>query len=569
MKKAQKLKIMAASLALSMFGCTIVKNSNFSHMLEYRENSIITFDEVDPTGIFFHKTVHDKITLHDIILTNSERDIVETDSLFYKQIVASIEEDSFPIQQLHIEENLSSAFLAPSITNVIMTHKNHSTYNSESNDIIWDKVVEIWIKNSEERVKLDQQYCQFAHSQNLYLELSVLEKEKIIFLSKQMQEFIYEVRQQLPNLDMKRIACQLEEMSFCYSEHSYPNALLVSDHFTLIFPRSFGALLDVEIMKKDLFHEFKHILATPCDDEVKNQLYFPSQTGIYTILDPEAKEDKEKRNAYTWYYLPFDWLFLEEAGAETFSSELVQQLPTTYSLERRMQQDMLLGISVLPYFDKNVFVKSSLLHNPIALLQQFPIPDIGDQEQWLYQNAKMIECYNILSSNQAFLNYILNIEEVKGYEHIFKRQNGTFGKDAQKILLSLEDSADLQLFRIFLINMINCDKQLELNDYIYLYQLMNMRIQIHRSSIFHYYGITIEDTYYQKKQAELKQSLIHSLEEQFHQDVSLEEHIDELSNCFSNEERQYYRQLWQETITEPIIHDKISLEKVLNYYLGD
>lgn len=566
--KTKNLKIMAAGLAISLIGCTIVKNSSFSHLLSFKETPVLSFDEVEPNSIYFHKTIHDTITLDDIILTNEERGIEENSSEEYQQIIESIEEDSFATQELHIEENLTKAFLSSSITNVTLNHQNHELYDSENNDIIWDKVLEIWIKNSEDRVNLDKQYKQFTHSESLYLDLSSLEIDKMQALVYQMQEFINQIKKEIPTLDMKRVACQLEEMSFCYTNHSYDNALLVSDNFTLLFPNNFGISLDIETMKKDLAHEFKHMIATPCEDEVKNQLYYPSQTGIYTL--------DSNYNNRMWYYLPFDWLFLEEAGAETYSSELLNQLPVTYQVERQFSQDMLYSISLAPNFDKDIFVKCSLLHNPIALLQQFPIPN-SDSQMWLYQNAQMIECYNILSNHQAFLNYILNIEEIEGYQNVFKRQQGVFPKQAQEILLSLEDTADLQLMRIFLVNLMNSNRDLTLGDYFYLYRLMELRIQNHREAVFTYYGITIEDISYQEHKQALFNYFIQYLNRKYsnittkqYQDYKIEE--SNLSNIFTDDERKYYATLKQETIgtsLQPSFKNVEPLDKILTYYLGE
>lgn len=566
--KVKNLKIMAAGLAISIIGCTMVKDSSFSHLFPFDEQPVITFEEVSPNSVYFHKTIHDTITLQDVILTNKERNIEENNSDEYQQIINSIEDTSFPIQQLHIEENLTSAFLSSSITHVTLKHQNHQLYDHDNNDIVWDKVLDIWVKNSEDRVKLDKQYQQFAHSQNLYLDLSMLENDKMQALVIQMRGFINRIRKEIPTLDMQRIACQLEEMSFCYTNHDYHNALLVSDDFTLLFPNTFGISFDTETMNKDLFHEFKHMIATPCIDEIKNQYYYPSQTGIYTL-------DTNQENRM-WYYLPFDWLFLEEAGAETFSSELVQQLPITYQTERQFSQDMLYSISLMPNFDKDIFVKCSLLHNPIALLQQFPIPNSNSKE-WLYQNAKMLECYNILSNDQALLNYILNIEELEDYQNTFKRQNGEFSSQAQEILLKLEDTADLQLLRIFLVNIMNSDRDLSLEDYLYFYQLMELRIQNHREAVFSYYGITMKDTWYQEQRQNLSDYFMTYLNKQFLKDVSLQYQyytIEEqsLSNAFTESEKRYYTTFVQTTLEEslnPIFKEKGPLDKILTYYLGE
>jgi len=562
MNKATKLKIMAAGLTISILGCAIVKNSPFSCISSYKDKTIITFDEVEPNSIFFHKTIRDTITLQDIILTMEERGIQENTSLQYQQIVDSIEEDSFAIQELHIEENLSSAFLSSSVTN-ISCHQNHTLYDSKNDTILWEKVGDIWIKNSEERVKLDKQYFMFSHSESLYLELTSLETDKIQTLVYQMQEFIAKTKEEIPNLNIQRVACQLEEMSFCYTNHTYNNVLLVSEDFTLLFPTAFGTNLDIPSMKKHLFHEFKHMIATPCEDEIKNQLYYPSQTGVYTL-------NSNHRNL--WYYLPFDWIFLEEAGAETFSSELVEQIPITYQTERQLQQDMLLSISFTPNFDKNIFVKCSLLHNPIALLQQFPIPN-SNQEKWLYQNAKMIECYNILSNHQAFLNYILNIEEKEEYQNIFKRQNGEFSKQAQEFILSLEDTADLQLMRIFLVNIMNSKRTLTQQDYYYFYHLMDMRIQNHRNAILGYYGITLENKDYFEKKEALLQNYIKYLNIKFQKDISwkYENNLEEyqLSTNFSEKEQIYYKELAQNITTSSTLSEKEPIDKILAYYLGE
>lgn len=566
--KTKNLKIMAAGLAISLIGCTIVKDSSFSRLLSFKETPVLSFDEVEPNSIYFHKTIHNTITLEDIILTNEERGIEENGSKEYRQIIESIEEDSFATQELHIEENLARAFLSSSVTNVTLNHQNHELYDSENDDIIWDKVLEIWIKNSEDRVNLDKQYKQFTHSESLYLDLSSLEVDKIQALVYQMQEFINQTKKEIPTLNMKRVACQLEEMSFCYTNHSYDNALLVSDNFTLLFPNNFGVALDIKAMKKDLCHEFKHMIATPCEDEVKNQLYYPSQTGVYTL--------DSNYNNRMWYYLPFDWLFLEEAGAETYSSELLSQSPITYQVERQFSQDMLYSISLAPNFDKDIFVKCSLLHNPIALLQQFPIPN-SDSQMWLYQNAQMIECYNILSNHQAFLNYILNIEEIEGYQNVFKRQQGVFPKQAQEILLSLEDTADLQLMRIFLVNLMNSNRDLTLGDYFYLYRLMELRIQNHREAVFTYYGITIEDISYQEHKQTLFNYFMKYLNKRYsnmtthqYQDYNIEN--SSLSAVFTEEERKYYTALKQETMEtalKPDFQNKEPLDKILTYYLGE
>lgn len=248
-------------------------------------------------------------------------------------------------------------------------------------------------------------------------------------------------------------------------------------------------------------------------------------------------------------YFPYNYSFLEEANAEKYSTSLLgvesnsnlEQICTVENIE--------LSLFLQPGFHLENFRKAAMLHNPIAIIQQFPV--LGDfryeQEKSFFAQLEMLESFNVVHN-------LVNFIEFSGIQAIEQEEEQSFEQ-----LAMLENYADLQMTRNFIWNLLNSERttkpDITLGDCYYLMKLFEKRLACQREMIAHKYqdfSIEWDDSLYLLEQegnlqyfcAYLKDMYYYSdyCEYGSYEDYQLE--TSTLSDAFTEEEKQYFSNLY-------------------------
>lgn len=86
---------------------------------------------------------------------------------------------------------------------------------------------------------------------------------------RQFREFLTLARKDNPSLDMRRLACSLEDYYICYRVPTVFDygVLAVTNPFHMAYPLWNGYYPDMVSMEETNYHEFYHLINLACPDE--------------------------------------------------------------------------------------------------------------------------------------------------------------------------------------------------------------------------------------------------------------------------------------------------------------
>ena len=482
MKKIKNLKVYMLLTTMLIGGCSHNQKDNASKVVE-------SYVIEEP---FFQKGTNHPITIEDIILTTSEKNIntknettQEIKDLLYNQLINNIVGKE-AVERLHIEELWEKVLLSNSVT-AKEEHTDLCLYIEETNSIHWEGLIDK-IKENTLRCMIDNdQYLQDYISHigkagiydGLYEGIEMLSDQDLQIWIEHLKEYTQKVQQDIPNLDIKRLACILSKVSVYYitvnpfdeNDIKYVGTDIEEpSSITMIYPVLQGHYPDMKKFKQHNFHEFKHLFTAACKDEKD-----------YLLLGTGIKISSNEN--HDGYYLPFGWDFIEESIAELYSNRLIGEKPKTYAQATFALHTLDFSNFLQKSYNPNNWISTSLLKNPIALLQQFPVPDEIDKEkekEWYLANLKMLECYNITQFSKGLIAYLEDYEAEFGDDLDIE--------DFLVSIIDLQNYADIQLNRNFIWNLItaneNREQKLSLEDSIALFQVFTTRIDIQRNLAF-------------------------------------------------------------------------------------
>ena len=413
----KRICICTLSFSLLLTGCRLVpstyNNKNIKNTTEYYskgEKVVISYD--------------------DVILTMYEKNIVSNTDIGKQYIKRyesiPIEYDSKWIDLLNINTNtLTNKY----VVNNINKHSNNKYYDKSNNTIKWDILVDKVYSNSLGKEKTTD-----------YIALSKAEIEIVL---SQMNEFLDIVKEDYPTFDVANLACKLNNLSLVYfyrEESDNAKASCVQDMIAIGMNPD-GTKPNLDRFKGLIFHEFKHLFCFCCNDEMKD--------SYYTAGGISSKEGYD-----------INLLFLEEALAEEYSSLKSDRDMTCYYNQYNVLNTLRLVLSLQDDYDENNFFKYQLLHNPIALLQQFPV---YDNEDIYYRNITMLECFNeLLMNSDSYQNSLnkyvtnrngINFVKQDAYQSLFNYSMCQLNRMFYSNLISLNEKYDVSLdYNLYLIN---------------------------------------------------------------------------------------------------------------------
>lgn len=545
------------------------ENKNLDEIVESEETEVCIvpevieikehYDEIDDNGAYFQKVVGEEVTLDDIILTSEERNIYEDSGLskLRNDMLNQIQneflhsEELITIDRLNVRKFAQDILLSSIATDKVIEHQYSTLYREESDDLDWDNLLDVLKKNNEEIIK--EQTEREEKGYELFIEIEKLTDEDLEIWISQFHTFMNKVREKIPNVDMKRLACTLENYSVCYEKANIFNigctATVTSDK--MLYPLWNEWYPNMEIFEETNYHEFCHLLSISCADE-KNEFFSFLGSGIKTSFLIINNEDFILKNYLkkgdASIYFPFSYTFLEESNAESFTSLLLEIDKNVYFDKLFMKNNLEFSLLLSPSYRLGNFEKAGILHNPIALIQQFPVlgTNTSDIQEYFFRELEMLESYNIINDLNRSANF--------NYD-IFKNNPDNYEEEVGNRVVILENYADLQMTRNFLWNL-GLSKSITkpdmtLDDCYYLMNLYFERLQKQREGIMKRYNIESIDTY---DYLESKENLVILFEnylksfyfDDFYHYGDIEYSLEEgnLSEAFTEEEKRYIYTLY-------------------------
>lgn len=547
------------TLTIATAGTSYIKKENE----QIEEQSLGVSDDNSMSldnGIFFQKVENEEVDLDDVVLNNTERNIIsyygaaeeleEALSNQLKNINLDPEEKQI-IEALNIRELMEDFLLSSNVTDKLENHHNSALYSEETDDILWDELFNTIKKNNIYKIYIEPTNKlideESETTENICYSYDALSDHDIKIWIKQFKEFVQELRKEATNFDMKRLACILEDYCVCgyYPNYSEVGTIAKTSKDSSIYPLWNSDYPDMKKFKKTNYHEFQHIISYYCEDE-KNSSGVPFGLS-FRFYETSYTEQKLKKYQENTHY-PFDYRFIEEALAEDFSTSLLETEPTTYKNNIFITNNLKLSLIFQKGFAINNFEQAEIFHNPIAFIQQFPI--LSNEKDWLITQLEMLECYNIINSKDLLKRFCFN------------KDQELMDENTKKVIICLENYADLQMTRNFLWNLANSKnttkKNITLEDCNHLVNLYKARLAMQRYSAAKLNGISLQElnnVSYKERENEIYILFNNYLENEycldyvFIGDKSHNLKDGELSNCFNNKEKEYFNNLITEIDT--------------------
>lgn len=511
------------------------------------ENNEFYRDQLSLNDLYFQKGIgQQEISLEEVILTETERRNMQTlalESLKEQLTNHLIETRNDPLQKMYLDELNVDLFLDSTFTSTIVGNKNfdhgkNALYLPEENDLDWDRLYRKILKNNTNYVLTNDQ-CRvrspFEKGSFLPIEknLEILTPEDLNNFIKDLRTVVDVKKQEVPNFDMARLACRLSDLVVCYDHRAPKGTAAGIQGNKLYYTVENDRYPDLKDYEQINYHESMHLLYNGCkhekNSEIKIATFGVEICGLYPTEIAQATANKVDQEHF---YLPYRWTFIEESLAEEASAPIANQLPTTYPEDRYVTENIKFSLLLSKEFDPDYIEQAALLHNPIAFIQQFPIPEEESERArtWLVSQLEMLECYNVVYQSQHKDLYDKSLKSLCILEDAFFED---FDRGA--IALRLENAADLQLTRNFIWNIAiakeNHIPQLSLEDSCSLMSLFEWRMREQREEHFLqrnlgvYHGLReemqIDSLGYEDRQEKLKSFFFQYLDSTFANDLDL------------------------------------------------
>jgi len=316
-------------------------------------------------------------------------------------------------------------------------HTYNSLYDSETNDIRWDKVaIKIWFNS------IEKNYFN-------YKPLSYTDVNYVVYLFK---DYLIKLKQDYPKIDIKEIACKLKTMNFYYDKDD----LGVYAHATrkyIVFNDSDENIKKFDPNSNTSIHEFFHVMCFSCTcDNKKNY----ETNGLDLVL---KNSDSENKDIYGIYYT-----FIEEASAERVMYHYTNNLPRVYNDYQKIIDNIEFVLSLNSNYNLDSYVESCLYNEPLKFIRRFPVGNENNKENFV-DNVRMLVIYDTLLRygypNDKVLNNIMN--------------RGNTPEEINESFFKLINYSQTQLTKLFFTNMIVLnEEQKNINNIEYYNYLINL-----------------------------------------------------------------------------------------------
>ena len=323
--KKNKICVFSTALVLFLSGCTTVgvdKKSSIEYSNEYG---------------YFVKDLKKDIGYDDVILTMEEKGVNQISQLGNDCILdisnIPVNVDLTWIDMLDINE---SSLLDNNVTNNVRKHRYRKYYNKKTNDIIWNKLIDVIYDNS---IKKEES-----------TDYIVLTKDEIKIVLLQMDEFTDYVVSKYTEFDMEELACKLQGVSFVYyNKNEEFDALAACSSDTIYWSlNDDGTKPDLNEFKDISIHEFKHFFCYECIDEREYNI------GLNSFITAGGVSNKNNNG--------INLRFLEESLAEDLSANYSSREKISYYNQDIVLNTLRYILSLQLDYDSENMIKYQLLH---------------------------------------------------------------------------------------------------------------------------------------------------------------------------------------------------------------
>ena len=457
------------AFSLLLTGCGVHMEDNKETQSVREGTSFFSEPSDSSDSLYFNRTYNSKLDYDGMILTLEEKGVENLSDQAKTAIKKVSFYNSTPynfswVELFRISDYYQAAYTNPNVATRVRNHQNGELYNVSKDSIYWDKLVDVIMTNSANRVKNDS-------------ELVALSSDDVKTIVKQFSAFSEDTKKEYPNYDMAHLACQLSSLSLAYRKNSDENSPLASTTYTSIewYLNENGEypILKTAIILND--HEFKHFLCSYCQDEINRgeNIYITPSGVIY--------------GSNTSLNLSF----IEEATAEEYAAQRNGKEAVTYYEKIAALNTLRFVLSLQDDYVPDGFLKYGLLQNPLAIVQQFPVLD--SQTYYFENNLKMLASYNACLSSAPY-TFVSGVESIPGYQNFYENL-----EQRKEVFSSLGTYASSELSRLFLTNLIvmnDTKDSMTLEYNFYLLRLFEKRMQIMFSAMTDYQKFNMSSANY-------------------------------------------------------------------------
>ena len=149
-------------------------------------------------SLYFNRTYNSKLDYDGMILTLEEKGVENLSDQAKTAIKKVSFYNSTPynfswVELFRISDYYQAAYTNPNVATRVRNHQNGELYNVSKDSIYWDKLVDVIMTNSANRVKNDS-------------ELVALSSDDVKTIVKQFSAFSEDTQKEYPNYDMAHLA---------------------------------------------------------------------------------------------------------------------------------------------------------------------------------------------------------------------------------------------------------------------------------------------------------------------------------------------------------------------------
>ncbi len=335
-----------------------------------------------------YKIVKEYEDLDDFLTPVEEKNNLSQEAIQMLDYMNQSSYDSPYIEVLGIDSKSVTEAYSNLITEEKINHKNSKFYDEETNTIDWNGLVSQIYKNS----LLEEEWLN-----NSLTEEEI--KEKIIHL----KEFTEKLKQDFPDYDLKKLACQLEEYAMFENIIQEPSLIATTNSAEMVYYPYYEQMKKKHQKQID-FHEDFHVAINNCENKNTKYDFSRVHDGI-NVTTPYSDEEYGLGSNNRFFFS-----FLNEIYAELYSCEKMDTSQTTYFCYDELLTMLQIALGLNEDYQIDQILENMIEQDPISFVQSFPV--YKDEMKSFIDNLKMLKCYDMLMSPSNWYVYELKIHQL-------------------------------------------------------------------------------------------------------------------------------------------------------------
>lgn len=374
-KKRRLRKIKSFFDYLTVLSCLGLTSCLVWKMIENEQLKEASLEKLEATSTDQYNQLLDEF----IVSFDEENIELSEEACSLLEEISSLEIENDYINNLEYEKYLPKFLILESID---IKHSNTSLYDEENDDIYWDKLSKyIWF-NSHFNLKM----IQFANEMLVpVIDTKSLNYSEIESVVESFRKYIETCRMNGEHVDMKKLACQLQDEVFMFVNVDNDVKAATSKNGIIwnLFLGDRSNILD----SSTSIHEFYHLKRFCCLDVSD---YLPQMIGLHgesPLISSKTWEDVS---------LNFGSFLLEEAAAEEEASKYCDTEYSSYYFNETVKNLCELVFILSDNQDVGDYKYSSGNQHVLTLLSRFPYLSSDDLENEVLAVQKMLAGFDCL-----------------------------------------------------------------------------------------------------------------------------------------------------------------------------